>query len=100
MAEASVGRIVRYRLTEQDAQSVNKRRKDAENFGARDNQTGYAVHVGNTVTAGDEFPAVVVRVWPDGLINAQVLLDGTDTVWVTSRPEGDGPGAWHWPERS
>jgi hypothetical protein len=96
----SVGRIVRYQLSAEDVDAITRRRVDADNFGARNNRTGYAVHVGNEVSAGDEFPAVIVRVWPDGTVNAQVLLDGTDVQWVTSKSEGPRPGEWRWPERS
>lgn len=97
----AVGRIVRYKLTEDDATGINRRRKDADNFGARDNHTGYAVHVGNEVQAGDVAAMVIVRVWPDDrLVNGQVLLDGTDTLWVTSKLEGDRAGEWSRLERN
>jgi hypothetical protein len=95
---ASLGRIVLYRLTSEDADAVTRRRRDADNFGARDNHTGYMVHHGNPVQAGDDFPAVVVRVWPDGAVNARVLLDGTDVQWVTWIREGTETGQWRWPE--
>lgn len=98
-AAVSVGRIVQYVLTEQDAQAVNQRRADADNFGARSNRTGYAVHVGNAAEAGQVFPLLVVRVWEDGPVNGQVFLDGTDVLWVTSSNQGDQAGQWRWPER-
>lgn len=31
-------------------------------------------------------------------INGQLILDGNDTLWITSAPEGDFPGCWSWPE--
>lgn len=95
----SAGRIVRYMLSEEDAAAITRRRSDAINFGAKDNHTGYLVHAGNPVTAGDQFPLLITGVWEDGSINGQVFLDGTDTLWVTSRHEGERGGEWRWPER-
>lgn len=96
-----VGAVVTYRLTEQDAQEINKRRADA-NRHRRDNpdeQNGYLAHVGNTVRAGDTYPAVVVRTFDpkSTTANLQVLLDGNDTYWATSRQAGDtdAEGRWH-----
>ncbi|MEU6279723.1 hypothetical protein [Streptomyces sp. NPDC047028] len=76
----SVGRIVQYQLAE---------------------HTGFVGHVGNHSAAGDVYPAVIVRVWGESTItcNLQVLLDGTDTYWATSRAEGTEAGTWAWPER-
>lgn len=96
---ARVGDVVRYLLTQEDADAINRRRTDAEHFGAGDGRTGYIVHAGNPVAPGMEFPAIVVRAWPARQVNAQVLLDGTDALWVTSKVEGPGYGQWHWPRR-
>lgn len=106
--QPTIGRIVHYVLTEQDANAINKRRKDravhVNSTGYVD--TGYIAHVGNEVREGDVFPAIIVRVWEAaGSINAQVLLDGADTYWITSRAEApaDVPsapnGSWFWPPR-
>ena len=54
----------------------------------------------NPTRPGDILPAIIVRVWDDGSINAQVLLDGELTLWVTSRHFGDNGGTWRWPERA
>lgn len=104
----SIGRTVIYTLTEQDADAINRRRKDAaRNLGKiREDAIGYVAHVGNNVAEGDRFPMVIVRVWA-GLtapteqtsVNGTVLLDGTDTYWATSRQQGDGVGQWHEPVR-
>jgi hypothetical protein len=32
-------------------------------------------------------------------VNGQAFLDGDQTLWVTSAPQGDWPGSWDWPER-
>ena len=97
----ALGRIVLYRLTGGDALAVNRRREDFRRYtqeaGAH---TGHVGHSGNHVKEGDEFPAMVVRTWStDASVNLQVHLDGNDTLWATSREEGDGPGCWHWPPR-
>jgi hypothetical protein len=99
----SVGRIVHYRLSEQDATEINRLRDDTRVRMAAGG--GYApgvqVHQGNCASAGDLCPAVIVRVFNPAspTVNLQVLLDGTDTVWATSRVPGDEPGQWSWPPR-
>lgn len=89
----SPGRIVQYTLTEQDAQYINSRRQDAFNNKTADLRAGVALHVGNIVSAGDNFPLVITRAWgnqEDSPVNGQVLLDGSDTLWVTSVYQGEG----------
>lgn len=97
----SIGRIVHCTLSEQDAVEINRRRKDFHTSGGAHDRSGFVGHVGNSVRAGDVFPAVIVRVWPESTVtcNLQVLLDGNDTYWVTSRAEGTEAGRWSWPER-
>lgn len=86
----SPGRIVMYRLSEDDTRHITHQRV----------QTGIT---GNPVETGQQYPAVVVRVWPgnpDDSCNLRVLLDGQDPpLWATSRSLGDVPGTWSWPER-
>ncbi|MDR1076372.1 MAG: hypothetical protein LBL59_08790 [Xanthomonadaceae bacterium] len=96
-----LGQIVLYALTESDAAKINGRRTAPEYLqdmvisGAW--PCGAQAHMGNQVQAGEWFPAVVVRVHPDGTINAQVFLDGTDTFWITRRPaDADGLKPGHW----
>jgi hypothetical protein len=107
----SLGRIVHYKLTGQDADAINRRRDDftayqrlhfpdpatRPNAGA-DGATGHAAHVGNRAEAGQVYPAIVVRCFNPS-VNLQVILDGTDTYWATSRVEGDDEGYWAWPPR-
>lgn len=107
----SIGRIVHYKLSQDDAQDINSRRHDFLAYqreakpplspGGR-GRTGHIGHWGNAVRPGDIFPAMVVKVWPnhpDGLVNLQVYLDGNDVLWATSRAEGDEEGQWYWPVR-
>ena len=86
----SPGRIVHYSLDTADVTAVEADRRNSGRSG-------------NPVAEGDVLPAVIVRIFsssPDPACNLQVLLDGTGTLWVTSRHEGDGPGTWAWPPRA
>ncbi len=88
----SIGRIVEYTLTSQDADQINRRREDAKNNKAV-GQTGFMLHSGNAVRADNTYPLVITRVWGDqenSVVNGQVLLDGNDTFWVTSVKQGGG----------
>ncbi len=58
-------------------------------------RSGHMAHVGNELEIGRSYAAKIVRVWGTGTAaNLQVFLDGTDTLWVTSVSEGDGPGQY------
>jgi hypothetical protein len=101
----SIGRIVHYTLSEQDAAQINKRRSDARNLNAAgvtlaSQGLGPQIHIGNPVEAGDVFPGIVVRVWNVGSVQLQVFLDGNDTFWATSVTLGDGERNWSWPPRA
>lgn len=79
------GNTVLYTLSESDAQEINRQSRG-----------------GNRAHAGDVLPMIVIRNWDPGgsnLVNGQVLLDGSDTYWATSRgPAHESvPGSWHWP---
>ena len=82
---ATVGSIVHYRITEGDRRTIISRRQQ-NNI------------PGNVPGIGELYPAVIVRVWGPNSANLQVLLDGPDTHWATSRTEGDAEGQWSWPE--
>lgn len=95
----TIGRIVHYQLTARDAEAINRRRRHAEDNMAeiRLRQTGYQAHVGNKVNAGVSVPMIVTAVWAGDLVNGQVFLDGNDTFWVMSAPQGGEEGQWEWP---
>lgn len=123
MQKVSLGRIVHYTLTAQDAEEINRRRTDSYKIRALIEQDkwsmGAQAHIGNGAQAGQIYPAMVIRVWGEtGCSNLQVFLDGNDQYWATSRnpsppvldaegcsfpdaPTGDQsvPGFWHWPPR-
>jgi hypothetical protein len=100
----TVGRIVLYTLSEADAERINARRDDAiawaKEHKLNPEHTGKQVHIGNVARAGDVYPMIIVRVWgstPESAVNGQVLLDGNDTLWVTSAVAGVGERRFVWP---
>jgi hypothetical protein len=98
----SIGRIVHYTLTDHDAEQVNRRRDDATRSQIAGQNSGAMVHYGNGVRGGEVYPLVITRVWgtgPGAAVNGQVLLDGNDTLWVTSVTEGEGARFFQWPTR-
>ena len=122
----TIGRIVLYTLTDEDVKQINRRRTSGSQIAERikNNSTtvrdldqdeifppmwpiGAQAHIGNTWSSGEQFPCIIVRVWPDEYgpsipgINGQVLLDGNDQLWVTSIAECPEckPGTWNWPPR-
>lgn len=101
--EITIGRIVIYKLSEQAAKEITRRRTDgvsiAERIKSAEWPLGAQAHIGSPVQEGQEFPMIVVATWSPGVINGQVLLDGSDTYWAGSVKEGDLPGTWHWPPR-
>lgn len=106
----SVGRIVHYRLSSEDANAINRRRTNASSIAERMDVNawpkGAQAHIGNSEGAGAVLPLVICRVWPDEFgpgvpgVNGQVLLDGNDQLWITSAKEGTESGQWSWPPRT
>lgn len=101
MTHAFIGLMVLYRLTEEEALATNKRREDArQNLDKmREERPGFQAHVGNQVSEGERVPMILTKVKNEFNpnyhgVNGQVLLDGTDSLWVTSVEEGDQPGEW------
>lgn len=85
----TLGRIVHYTLSEWDADAITATRST---LGIQ----------GNAARAGDVRAAIIVQVWgttPGSAVNLQVLMDGPDAYWATSRCEGEGPNTWAWPPR-
>lgn len=114
--DITIGRTVHYTLNEQDAAEINRRRTNGGSIAARMKSSvpvhdgdepsiygwpaGAQAHIGNTAEVGQVYPAVSVRVWTPGMANLQVMLDGNDVYWATSRHEGTEPGTWAWPPRA
>lgn len=103
----SIGRIVHYTLSQQDADEINRRRTNSYSIRERISQDqwpiGAQAHFGNEVLSGQTFPAMVVNHWGGGCCNLQVFLDGNDVFWGLSRnehPQGEpAQGFWQWPAR-
>lgn len=100
--EPSMCRIVVYQLNEKDTDEINRRRttRDAIAQRIRTGQwpIGAQAHIGKVVQEGDEFPLIIIRV--NGyLVSGQVVLDGTDVLWVRDVAMGNLPGCWSWPSR-
>lgn len=109
----TIGRIVHYRLSMDDADQINRRRTDGGSIAQRMKYgddpllkawpAGAQAHIGNGVKEGDIFPMMITRVWgstPGSAVNGQAYLDGTDVLWVTSVCVGDGPRTFSWPTRA
>lgn len=79
---AYIGQTVFYQLTASDAQRITARRSAINNP---------AYCNGNPVNEGQLYPAIVTAVGAT-MVNAQVILDGDDNLWVTSVHEGEAPG--------
>lgn len=103
--QPSIARVVHYRLTEEQARQVNRRRTSSASIGERlvagSWPIGAQAHIGEAVIEGETFPLIVTRTGSaaDGaaVVNGQVLLDGNDTLWVQGAVEGASPGCWFWP---
>jgi hypothetical protein len=88
----SVGRIVHYVLSEQDAAEINRRRTNGPSIADRIKldtwPIGAQAHIGNEAKVGQVRPMIIVQVWGEtegSCVNGQVFLDGNDVFWATSR---------------
>jgi hypothetical protein len=89
----SVGRIVHYMLSQNDAEQINRRRTSgasiAERIPSEKWPIGAQAHIGNRAEEGQVYPMLIVRVWsatPNDVtaVQGQVFLDGNDVFWATS----------------
>ena len=92
----TIGQIVQYRLTAQDAEAG---RKHPDESRVVHQHTGTVVHTGNPAGSGDVYPMIITKVSAtdaneDSAVSGQVFLDGDDTLWVTSALQGSGIGEW------
>ena len=82
----TIGRCVHYCLTKANVAQIRAQRKSEDN-------------VGNPVHHGQIVPMTIVAVWVDGKINGQCILDGNDSLWLSTIGEGEEQGQWFWPPR-
>ncbi len=104
----TIGRIVHYKLSEQNVAEIMRRRTTGASIKERMEEKastvatwpqGAQAHIGNDVMIGDVFPMMITKVWSEAssLVSGQVFLDGCDVLWVVSVTEGDSPGCFSWP---
>jgi hypothetical protein len=96
----SLGGDVIYRLSRGDVTEINRRRRHFKDSPPA--TWGYQAHVGNDVHVGEVYAATIVRIFDptSSTVNLQVTLDGADTYWATSRPNGLDDGQWSWPDQA
>lgn len=103
LAKPTIGRIVHYRLSADDAQYINARRAHAQAHldHHRETKNGAQIHVGSQVGGGDLVAMVVTSVPKNfgRLIDGKCLLNGSDDYWVTNVSHGNNTSQWCWPER-
>lgn len=88
--EPTPGRIVHYKVSQEDAARLAQRRADGL--------------PGNLHQEGEIVPLMIVRPWnpPGGYIpgvsvlNGKIFFDGSEG-WAMSISEGTQPGQWSWP---
>ena len=104
----SIGRIILYRLTEKDIEQITRRRTTGASIAERIKDekwpVGAQAHIGSPLSVGQVLPMIACVIWPHEYgtdvpgVNGQVMLDGNDTLWVTSIKEGEENGQWSWPK--
>ena len=86
----TIGRIVHYTLTAEDANRVRSARLARADAGLR--VQGYSP------SPGQVLPMIITAVGGD-FVNGQVFLDSDDILWVSTVRESDSLyGCWYWPE--
>lgn len=99
------GRIVHYVISEADAAVISNRRIDGAPY---EMTKGVQMSFGNPIKNGDHLPMIMTAVFQneygEGIpgVNGQVVLDGSDTFWITSKKYSElkEPGTWHWIEKA
>lgn len=99
-----VGAVVHYVLNQEDVNAINRRRPLS---GTASGVPLFAQHhTGNPVSVGEHVAMMVVAIWRNEFgegkhgVNGQCMLDGNDSLWVTSVGFAfpSLPGTWHWME--
>jgi hypothetical protein len=88
-----IGKTVIYRLTASDVAQIALKRSQrvaVDSALATAPGTPVSIRSGNVPAEGDVYPMIITRAWGEtysSCVNGQVLLDGDDTLWVTSRSQ-------------
>ncbi len=92
--------IYDYRLSQTDVDEILRRRTHSGRITRLKSENppqwphGAQAHVGAQVSVGDVLPLIVTKRHVDGRINGQVMLDGSDTLWVQQVSWGSEPGQY------
>lgn len=92
----TIGRIVHYRLTQQDIHQIQQMKAQFRKVDGLD----YLTQGSSDIRQGEVFPAIVVNAFGRDQANLQVFVDGPVPLWVTSKNSGDSEGQWQWPQYS
>lgn len=91
----SIGRIVHYRLSEQDVVQVMRRRTTPDAIRERIAEgrwpVGAQAHVGQPVEVGDVVPVLIVKTWSGDTISGRAFLDGSDELALHGVLSGESP---------
>ena len=108
--EITIGRVVQYKLSAEDAQQIMWRRMNRESIDKRMNgglwPEGAQARIGNPVEEAQYVPMMVTAVnkvvgFPYSItVNGQCFLDGCDVYWMHLAREGIEEGTWRWPPRA
>lgn len=86
-----IGEVVLYKLTNDDAIQITRRRTTPEAVRNRLRRNppewpeGAQAHLGDPVLAGELVPMLVTRINEGaGLVGGQVFLNGSDTHWIAA----------------
>jgi hypothetical protein len=90
--DITIGRIVHYRLTEEDAQLIRTLRASANQLALPAEMQEFDVR------AGEVYPAIAVKVYGPHQASLQVFIDAPFPLWAKGRSEGEGVGEYLWPE--
>ena len=99
---AFIGEVLGYRVTNEQVDRMNglrivSRSMDTARLEGKFPQ-GAQAHIGAASAEGDILPLIVTRITEGAngrtLVNGQLILDGSDSLWIEHATEGDGPGQW------
>lgn len=94
-----IGSLLHYFLTKDDIDKITASRDAIASVHSRFIEDSVGPE-GNPHYEGDVVAMIVTAVHSSDCVNGQLVLDGNDSLWVTSRTKGEGVGQWQEPEDS